>query len=329
MTLTSTCPRDLTARFGSSSRDEDELLIKREKQKEQKRPAALDDAEKRLVARAHAREGVCLPPSRWPPLTLPRAPQEIGSLSVFLLFPIIPRGVERAASQCETFLHQCLICARAADEARGRRDGRKGRIHQMAAVLRHLSADLVDGECSSTRAQFGFPSASRGRGGASLPSPWKSFWSKKSNSVRVYLDAAAEGPSVRCAPLFRSRCDTPRGVPGQQKVRPARETASSALTRAARPADLWHPPHWRGAGGEGPLHSGSFVVRSKRGGTSKSCRAGFFTEQLIRNARQTGTPDCVSGSGSDAETCGRVHRSGGNKGSFIPPGTGARAPDSS
>lgn len=34
------------------------------------------------------------------------------------------------------------------DEARGQRDGgeKLGRIHQMAAVLRHLSQDVVDGE---------------------------------------------------------------------------------------------------------------------------------------------------------------------------------------
>lgn len=122
------------------------------------------------------------------------------------------------------------------DEARGQRDGgeKLGRIHQMAAVLRHLSQDVVDGELAraalllllflfSSRQTPPLPSAplsaplcsSRGVG-ASLHSEAQTCQS---------ADKVAPRPCPR-APAGTYGADTPasplphRDVPGRAGLRP-------------------------------------------------------------------------------------------------------------
>lgn len=59
------------------------------------------------------------------------------------------------------FSIRCLISRElASDEACWQRNGRKGfrRLHQMAALLRHLGQNLVDGELAAGTAFFFFPS---------------------------------------------------------------------------------------------------------------------------------------------------------------------------
>lgn len=149
----------------------------------------------------------------------------------------------------------------------------------------------------------------------------------------MYLDAAGEGQSGPRAPSLGHSMVTRAGSWDSRSCS-RRAEPRQALCRAHRGQPTFDTPVTEGGAGGGgsssqwffcgPVQTRRNIKASPRGllhGTAHWKRAAL-------PARRTGTPDCVRVRFWCRNLQARARRRR-NKGSFIPSGTGARAPDSS